>query len=252
MFKPLDTIANSLGLCRFYQTDPQSNVIMGPKSAASTHRIKCLLELAKELGQPLTIVVFEGETVTPLGLLQELHSCLTLSHILIHTPEEVKMGQKSQVSCCPICAYVIKNDYAFLNHIIIYHYWSSSSCGKCLEFAASSRQQMKKHFPKCHGPKESCKKSQSKGGKSSGPWGNDKSGHKPKKGKKDKADKDNKHGTKHNKPHRSPSKSSGKATSQEQVPGTLHHSRCLAGSTSGDGHHKKLKKCGKKSHRKSN
>ena len=74
VFKPLDTIANPLGLCRFYQTDPQkSNVVTGPKSAAGTHRIKCLLELAKELGWPLTIVVFEGGTVTPLGLLQELH-----------------------------------------------------------------------------------------------------------------------------------------------------------------------------------
>ena len=58
VFKSLDTIANPLGLCRFYQTDPQkSNVIMGPKSSASTCRIKCLLELAKELGWPLTIMV---------------------------------------------------------------------------------------------------------------------------------------------------------------------------------------------------
>ena len=74
VFKPLDTIANPLGLCRFYQTDPQkSNIVTGPKSAASAHRIKHLLELAKELGWPLMIVVFEGGTVTPLGLLQELH-----------------------------------------------------------------------------------------------------------------------------------------------------------------------------------
>ena len=123
VFKPLDTIANPLGLCRFYRTDPQkSNVITCPMSAASTHRIKRLLELAKELGWPLTMVVFEGGMVTPLGLLQELHLCLTLSHIQIHMPDELKMGQKNRVSCCPICAYVVKNDYAFLNHIIIGHY----------------------------------------------------------------------------------------------------------------------------------
>ena len=123
VFKPLDTIVNPLGLCRFYQTNPQkSNVIMDLKSTASTHRIKCLLELAKELGWPLTIMVFKGGIVTLLGLLQELHSCLTLSCIPIHTPEEVKMGQKNQVSCCAICVYVIKNDYAFLNHTIIRHY----------------------------------------------------------------------------------------------------------------------------------
>ena len=61
MFKLLDTIANPLGLCRLYWTDPQkSNVITDPKSAASARRIKRLLELAKELGQRLTIVVFRG------------------------------------------------------------------------------------------------------------------------------------------------------------------------------------------------
>ena len=87
MFKPLDSIANSKGLCRFYQTDPEkSNVITGPKSAASTHSIKRLLDFAKELGRPLTIMVFKGGMVTPLGLLQELHSRLTLSHIPIHMP----------------------------------------------------------------------------------------------------------------------------------------------------------------------
>ena len=258
VFKPLDTIANPLGLCRFYWTDPQkSDVITGLKSAASTQRIKHLLELAKELGWPLTIVVFEGGMVTPLGLLQELHSHLTLSCIPIHMPDEVKMGQKNHMSCCPICAYIIKNDYTFLNHIIVSHYWSSFSCGKCLEFVASSRQQMKKHFPMCHSPKEACKKLSSKGGKPPGLQGNDKSDCKPKKGKKDKANKadkahkDDKHGAEGGKPCRSPFKSSGETASQEQVPGTLHHSKHLAGSMSGDGHHKKLKKHGKKSHRKS-
>ena len=82
-------------------------------------------------------MVFEGGMVTPLGFLQELHLCLTLSCIAISTPEEVKVGLKNCMSCCPICAYIVKNDYSFLNHIIIGHYWSSFSCGKCLEFAAS-------------------------------------------------------------------------------------------------------------------
>ena len=74
VFKPLDTIANPLGLCRFYWTNPQkSNVITGLKSAASTCRIKDLSEMAKDLRWPLMIVVFEGSNMTPLGLLQELH-----------------------------------------------------------------------------------------------------------------------------------------------------------------------------------
>ena len=116
---------------------------------------------------------------------------------VMHTdplPRGGEGGAENRVSCCPICAYVIKNDYVFLNHIIISHYWSSFSCGKCLEFAVSSEQQMKKHFPKCCGPKEAHKKVCSKGGRSSGLWGNHKSSHKPKKGKKDKADKDDKCG----------------------------------------------------------
>ena len=167
VFKPLDTIVNPLGLCRFYQTNPQkSNIVTGPKSAAGARRIKRLLELVKEHGQPLTIVVFEGGTITPLGLLQELHLQLILSHIPIHTLEEAKLGQKNRVSCCPICAYIVKNNYTFLNHIVICHYWSSFSCGKCLEFVASSGQQMKKHFPKCGGLKEVCEKADSKGSKS--------------------------------------------------------------------------------------
>ena len=161
------------------------------------------------------------------------------------------MGQNNRVSCCPICAYVVKNDNAFLNHIIIGHYWSNFSCGKCMEFATSSRQQMKKHFPKCSGPKETHKKSRFKGGKSSGPGADDKSSHKPKKGKKDKADKDDKCSAKHDEPCGSPSKSSGTAASQE-VPGTPHHSKRLAGSMPGDGHCKKSKKHGKKLHKKSN
>ena len=75
VFKPLDTIANPLGLCRFYHTNPlHSNIITGLKSAAGTHKIKCLLEKVKDLGWLFTIVVFEGSNVTLLGLLQELHS----------------------------------------------------------------------------------------------------------------------------------------------------------------------------------
>ena len=98
VFKPLDTIVNLLGLCRFYRTDPKkSNVITGLKSTSSIHKIKHLLGLAKELGRLLTIVVFEDGTVTPLGLLQELDSHLTLSCITISMPEEVKVGPKNRI-----------------------------------------------------------------------------------------------------------------------------------------------------------
>ena len=75
VFKPLDTIANPLGLCRFYRTNPQkSNIITSLNSAVAACKIKHLLGRAKDLGWPLTIIIFEGSNVTSLGLLQELHS----------------------------------------------------------------------------------------------------------------------------------------------------------------------------------
>ena len=186
--------------------------------------------------------------MTPLGLLQELHSWLTLSCIPIFTPDEAKVGQKTRISCCPIRAYIVKNDSVFLNHIVICHYWSSFACGKCLEFIMSSGQQMKKHFLKCCGIKGACEKTDSQGSKSSKSHGSGESSSKPKK------DKGDKHGDeeKGDKPCGSESKSGSKTASQEQVLESLHHSKCLAGSSTEGSHdksHKKSKKCGQKSHK---
>ena len=245
----MDTIANPLGLCRFYQTDQKkSNVIMRPKSTASARMIHHLVALAKELKQLLTVMVFEGGTVTSLGLLQELHSCLTLSCIMISTPEEVKVGLKNHVSCCPICAYIVKNDYSFLNHIIIRHYWSSFSCGKCLEFVVSSGHQMRTHFGKCKGPQEEHKKKKHPKCKVSKAPSSDeskKSCHKSKT-KKDKAEKEDKHGTE-KKPHGSLSKSVATTASPEHSSGAAHCSICISESNSPQ----KSKKHAKKLHKKS-
>ena len=78
-FKPAESINNLRGLCRFYHMSPgKANVLVGPKSAASAHKIHLLIEIAKGLGRQLTVVVFEGESVTPKCLLGELHSCMAL------------------------------------------------------------------------------------------------------------------------------------------------------------------------------
>ena len=250
MFKLMDTIANPLGFCQFYHTNPpHSNIITGPKSAASTPaRVKCLVEKAKDLGWPFIIIVFEGGNVTLLGLLQELHLWLTLSHIPIFTPEKANLGQKTRISCCPICTYIVKNDSAFLNHIVICHYWSSFACAKCLKFVTSFGQQMKKHFLKCCEIKDMHEKTDSQGSKSSKSHGGGKCSSKPKKDKGHKCSKEEKG----DKPHRSDSKSSSKTASQEQVKESPHCSKCLAGSSTEGGHHKsdkKSKKHGKKSHK---
>ena len=80
VFKPAESINNPRGLCRFYHTSPgKANVLVGPKSAASARRIHLLIEIAKGLGWQLTVVVFEGESVTPTCLLGELPLCMALS-----------------------------------------------------------------------------------------------------------------------------------------------------------------------------
>ena len=95
-FKPTESINNPRGLCHFYHTSPgKANVLVGPKSAASAHRIHLLIEIVKGLGQQLMIVVFEGESVTPKCLLGELHSCMALSWYVLHTSDEAKMGSKT-------------------------------------------------------------------------------------------------------------------------------------------------------------
>ena len=140
-FKPLDTMASPLGPCCFYCADPETaKSVPAPKPLATACKIKCLLEKAKGQGWPYILIIFEGGNVTLLGLLQELHLRYILSCIPIFTAEEAKQGQKPRISCCPICTYIVKNDSAFLNHIVIMHYWCNYACGKCLDVVATSGQ----------------------------------------------------------------------------------------------------------------
>ena len=107
VFKPAESINNPRGLCQFYQTSPgKANVLVGPKSAESARRIHRLIEIAKRLGWQLTVVVFEGESVSPWCLLSELHSHLALSRFVIHTPDKAKIGIRNHVYCCPICMHM--------------------------------------------------------------------------------------------------------------------------------------------------
>ena len=150
VFRTPVSMNNPMGLCWFYHMSPEkANVLVGLKSAECARRICSLIQIAKRIGQQLMVVVFEGESVSPWCLLGELHSRLALLRFNIHTPEEAKMGICICMYCCPICMYVIKNDTALLDHIIIGHYWGSFSCGKCLAFAADTAGQMKRHFILC-------------------------------------------------------------------------------------------------------
>ena len=80
VFKPAESINNPMGLCQFYRMSPEkSNVLTGPKSADCARRIYGMVEIAKRVRQQLTVIIFDSESVSPMCLLGELHSCMALS-----------------------------------------------------------------------------------------------------------------------------------------------------------------------------
>ena len=154
MFKPAEFVHNPKGLCQFYHMSPgKSNVLVEPKSAESAHWLHHLIQIAKGLGWQLTVVVFEGESVTPKCLLSELHSHMALSWYVLHTSGKAKMGVRHRVFFCPICEYVANNPTTFLDHIMVGHYWGSFSCSVCLAFATHTTAGMKAHQIGCEQPK---------------------------------------------------------------------------------------------------
>ena len=152
VFKPLASTTNPLGLCCFYPADPTiTSTLPSLKPPAKADHVKGLLLLAKMRSWPYIIVVFQGGTITALGLLQELHTWSALACIPIYRPEETKDGHRPRISCCPFCAYTIQNDPAYLNHIVSVHYNANFTCGTCLSAVTPSCQQMKRHIGRCKG-----------------------------------------------------------------------------------------------------
>ena len=151
VFQPLAATTNTFGLCRFYRVDPNTPMPTGPESLATAEHVKRLLLLASTKPQRYVIIVFRGWTVTPLGLLQELHMQSALVRIPIYLTGEAKDGHGAHMSCCPFCTYTVQNDLAYLNHIVCVHYDASFGCGSCLSAITSSGQQMKVHIKECSG-----------------------------------------------------------------------------------------------------
>ena len=112
-----------------------------------------MVEMAKRVGRMLTVVAFEGESFSPVCLFQELHSRLTLSRIMIHTPDEARMGVRNHMYHCPICTFMAINNIVFLNHVVVGHYWGSFLCGKCLASMAVTAWEMRRHFAGCGKPR---------------------------------------------------------------------------------------------------
>ena len=165
-----------------------------------------------------------------------------------------RWDRKTRVSCCPICMYVIKNDYA--------HFWITSSSGTTgaafpvgnawsLWHPLGSRWKntsLSVVAPRRQARKDAPRVARHLG---CGAQSSHKSGHKPKKGKKDKVDKDDKCSMEDDKPCWITIQVCWYGHFSRTSPGysTCHSKRILTGSTSG--HHKKSKKRGKKSHKKS-
>ena len=213
VFKPAESINNPMGLCQFYWTSPEkSDVLTGPKSAKCAHRIYGIVEIAKRIGWQLMVIIFDGKSVSPVCLLRELHSHMALLWIAIHTPQEADVGVWNRVYCSPICTYIIKNNIALLDHIIVGHYWGSFSCGKCLAFVVATAKQMRRHIAGCGQSQVVCGKAQSTCRKVH--WGS-KSGHKSRKGKK--ITKEGVSVATRKKPHGSPTEPNPTVTSQEQA-----------------------------------
>ena len=78
----------------FLPADPNVSTLKTPKPPATVEHVKKLLLLASTQRQLYIIVVFQGGTVTPLGLLQELHMRSMLVHIPIYLPGETKDGHR--------------------------------------------------------------------------------------------------------------------------------------------------------------
>ena len=74
VFQPLASTTNTFGLCHFYRADPNVPMPSGPESPATAEHVKRLLLLASTKPRRYVVMVFRGGTVTPLGLLQELHT----------------------------------------------------------------------------------------------------------------------------------------------------------------------------------
>ena len=151
MFQPLTSPTNTFGLCRFYRVDPNAPLPSGPVLPATVEHVKRLVFLASTMPWRYVLMVFPGETVTALGLLQELHTRKALVRIHIYQSGDAKDRHSAHVSCCPFCAYAVQNDPAYLNHVVCAHYDASFGCGSCLSAVTSSVQKMKEHIKECPG-----------------------------------------------------------------------------------------------------
>ena len=113
----------------------------------TTHgQVRDQLKSARAISQPYLILAHSADSVMAMSLLRELHNATCLQWL------QVDLWDKSvKLSFCPFCANAGGNDLSYLNHIIIAHYNTSYSCGKCLKQAFVSSSVLHTHKKVCLG-----------------------------------------------------------------------------------------------------
>ena len=121
LFKPLASTTNPLGLCRFYPADPTiTSTCFQLRSHLLRRTMSRVCSFSRRCGLGLyIIVVFQGGTITALGLLQELHTQSALARIPIYWPEETKDGDRPH-------AYLVAH-FARIPSRMIPHTWTTLS-----------------------------------------------------------------------------------------------------------------------------
>ena len=94
--------------------------------------------------------------------------CSTLCHVSPYSLLRRLNGVRNPIYHAVPSALTFLKMTVFLNHNVITHYWCNYVCGKCLDVVATSGQQMKKHFLKCHDITDVHEKPDSQGSASDG------------------------------------------------------------------------------------
>ena len=149
--------SSAYGLCCFYDVGMKATKGLAPisclipKAPMMPSQLKALLHKGRRQGHPLLIMAIAGEVVTPHGLLSELHMLGALQHLPMKCEDDPVDQPRMKMSFCPFCSYHCRNDSAFLNHIMSFHYDMGYGCGRCVEEVFITSQSFKVHFKECDG-----------------------------------------------------------------------------------------------------
>ena len=142
------TQADLYDLCRFYIIGTTDDPLHFPSPwEPVTHgQVWDLLKSVWTIGQPYLVLAHSTDSVTVVSLLRELHTTACL-----HQPPIDQCGKLVKLSFCTFCAYAMRTNLSYVNHIIITIYNVSYGCGKCLKQVFVSSTMIHNHKKVCLG-----------------------------------------------------------------------------------------------------